>query len=75
MDKSRVEQFFYKLCELQDEYGIHLGSEYFEDWDYDCNDEPCLIGINTYVVLMNKDSHVIGTIDEDGDLVYHDDAI
>ena len=62
MHEDYITQFYMKLCDLQDEYGIYIDAEYDEDWDYDINDEPYLYGVNAYVSFVDKNDCEVAKI-------------
>ena len=65
MNKNHIKEFYDKLCELQDEYGIYIEADYNEDWDYAWdgeNEYPTLADVNAYVSFVNEKGYEVARL-------------
>ena len=57
MNPSKVEAFLQDIKLLQAKYGITICADYEEDWDYNFDDEPIIIGIKPRLVLCDMENN------------------
>ena len=65
MNENRIEEFYDKLCKLQDEYKIYIEADYNEDWDYAWdgeNEYPTLADVNPYVAFVDMDGCMVAKL-------------
>lgn len=65
-----VEKFLKELNALQDKYGIYIDADYKEDWEYSWDSMSC-IGVDAYVIFVNKGGYEIQDIYKDENSHYH----
>ncbi len=74
MNMNIVEEFLKELNDLQDKYGIYIGAEYIEDLEYSFDGEgehEYIVGVDSYVVFMDKDGYEIQGIYMDENSHYY----
>lgn len=67
---NMVQDFLNELNALQDKYGIYIDADYEEDWEYSWDSMNC-IGVDAYVIFVNKGGYEIQDIYKDKNSHYH----
>lgn len=63
MDKKRAREFVEELNKLQEKFSIHITSSFQEEIDYDYEGESYVSGINSELVLVDKEGFEISLDD------------
>ena len=57
MDKKKARKFLEEVRKLEEKYGVRIASGYEEEIDYDYEENPYVIGINSFLVLVDEEGY------------------